>query len=192
MNKVQFLSASLPYGLKVSVDTSGWFEPKGKITMQVIGMFDLEGFFTMKYIDGSGAIYTDNLQHFTPIIRHIDTLTQECVQADYNNGEPFIPIVELAKMENLLEPISFETMEDFSRCVRGCCAKDRLDNQWFMYYYRDGFSIWHKPHGESEHRPTLLENQLQLFQQLLKWHFWPNKPDDEDVVYVTNEFNPYK
>jgi hypothetical protein len=27
---------------------------------------------------------------------------------------------------------------------------------------------------------------------LLKFHFWPNKPEGEEVVYVTNEFNPYK
>ena len=29
-------------------------------------------------------------------------------------------------------------------------------------------------------------------QQLIKWHFWPNMPENEQIVYVTEEFNPYK
>lgn len=29
-------------------------------------------------------------------------------------------------------------------------------------------------------------------QLLLSWHFWINKSEDEEAVYVTEEFNPYK
>ena len=28
--------------------------------------------------------------------------------------------------------------------------------------------------------------------QLFKWHFWPGMPEGEEVVYVTDDFNPYK
>lgn len=27
---------------------------------------------------------------------------------------------------------------------------------------------------------------------LIKWHFWPNMPEGESVVYVDDNFNPYK
>lgn len=173
MNKIEFLATELPYKLKV---TEG--NPNDEYT-----------YFGCWF---ETDIINDRIDKIIPIIRHIDDLTKECIQGDYNDGNPFIPIVELAKFENLLEPISFDTMEDLSRGVRGCCAKDRFNHQWFMYSYRSGFSIWHKPHGESDHSPTLLENQLQLFQQLLKWHFWPNMPEGEKVIYVTNQYNPYK
>jgi len=35
-------------------------------------------------------------------------------------------------------------------------------------------------------------NVFSIFQQLIKWHFWPSMPEGEKVVYVSDEFNPYK
>lgn len=33
---------------------------------------------------------------------------------------------------------------------------------------------------------------LTQWDMLLGWHFWFDKPEDEEVVYVTDTFNPYK
>jgi hypothetical protein len=175
MNKVEFLAMSLPSGLKAKIKINN-----GLVSDTL--NFDIDAYVSM---------LKDNV-FFVPVIRHPSALTKPCVQSNYNGGEPFIPIVELAKIEKLIEPISFDIMKDLSRGVRGCCAKDRFDNQWLMYSYsNDGFSLWHKPYHENEHRPTLLENQFQLFQQLIKWHFWPDMPENESVVYVDDNFNPY-
>lgn len=92
MNKQEFFSVSFTHKLKVMVDTSHWFEPKGDIPMELAGLFDFDGFYTMKYLDSSGTTYTDNLWHFKPIVRRLDDIKNSCVQSDFNDGKPFIPI----------------------------------------------------------------------------------------------------
>jgi len=134
MNKIEFLSASLPYGLET--------------------MFDK----TVVRLTFTNVYSAVNNNQVTPIIRHLDSLAQECVQADYNDGRPFIPIVEFYSLTSIdLELIDI--------------------NEW----------------GEELVRLIKTNSPFQLsqFQQLLKFHFWPNKPESEEVVYVSDSFNPY-
>jgi hypothetical protein len=136
VNKQEFLSTSLPYGLKVSIKNNDAF----KLTSVSCGSITLCGINDFLH---------KNVSQVTPIIRYIDTLNKECVQADYNEGRPFIPIVELG---------------------------------WSYRFFLEYHSIGINPGVIS------LEDSMML----LKWHFWPNMSEGEEVVYVSQEFNPYK
>ena len=98
MTKQEFLSASFSYGLHLSRDGK---TDSGKLReIRISVREDLNG---NKLPDrwtarvGSKAIYYTDLELYAPIVRPLSDLTKECVQADYNNGEPFVPIVELLK-----------------------------------------------------------------------------------------------
>lgn len=121
----------------------------------------------LSYYDGKERGHNTYIDNVRLILRPLLDLTREIE----HNGVKFVPIVELAKIEKMLEPISFDLMQDLLQGVRGVCAKDRFGNQWLMYDFKGVFSMWHKPHKETEHKPTLLNNQLQLFQKLYEWHF---------------------
>jgi hypothetical protein len=99
-----------------------------------------------------------------PIIRPIDSLTKECVQADYNKGNPFIPIIEL---ERLFPIWCFYLLDDNGKTVVGFHQRDY-----------DG--------------DVTIEDMMLIIQQLLKWHYWLNMPENEEMVYVSENFNPYK
>jgi len=152
MNKIEFLAASLPYGLKFFYEGSdGYF--KGDTLKddynQLETLFNINN---LGYCEDERGNEID--EQFKPIIRHLDTLNRECIQADYNGGKPFIPIEEICK-------------------IRGITKK----NTSFLSDFK--LSI---------NNETL---RFDLMVLLIKWHFWPNMPEGEEVVYVTDEFNPY-
>jgi hypothetical protein len=168
MNKIEFLSASLPYGLKCTVDKP--------YDYKIIGLNLGHSPFITIHGEFTGSLYCEKFDKCIPIIRHPDTLTQECVQADYNDGKAFIPILELAKKACPgWDWIIYNNNE---------CCSDSIE----FCYHGGSFLCTEKPDMIN----YVVYNQLQLFQILLKFHFWPNKPEGEEVVYVTNEFNPYK
>ena len=180
MKKIEFLAASLPYGLKLQFKE----REEKYCRKQVIGTL--------------GGIYSDGIigcfdtvnstpTKFKPIIRPIDSLTKECVQADYNDGKPFIPIVELAK--RAMEEFG-EKCEDNGNIHSGANWVSIFLNDWHFGiqlndYGTDIFLYDNKQMGR-------VIDSFGFYLQLLKWHFWPNMPEGEEVVYVTNEFNPYK
>ena len=137
MTKIEFLSASLPYELKVRVLCGD-------------GVFDTTGDLTVK------SLYELGESRFTPIVRPLSDLTKPIVQADYNDGNPFIPIMEIQKRND------------------------------FIHIMGRHFVIGVQTIYEIDELPTWVT------QLLLKWHFWPNMPEGEEVVWVTDEFNPYK
>lgn len=160
MNKLEFLSTQLLYGLRVFAN-------------QQVNMPNGFVFNSYRYCS-----YVGDIMDFTPIIRHIDSLTRECVQADYNEGKPFVPIVELLKA---IYPIK----DEYKGTVYEIIDIDR--SGYPRAYYRhlatrdiiiNPFDANSMPHW--------------VVQQLLKWHYWPNKPESEEVIWVTSEFNPYK
>lgn len=171
MNKIEFLATSLPHRLKVSyINVMG--KPEGS------HLYDGE-LYHADYID-----FTFNT--IIPIVRHMDDLTKPCVQADYNNGKPFIPIVELAKMAGLEELIEVKKENDkiiaFSWFRNGKKSGLRMDLVYNIEHKQFNKTLWI---GE---QPV---NQLQLFQQLIKWHF-DLIDEDCEKVYVNENFNPYK
>ena len=174
MTKIEFLAASLPYGLKImSIDNEVFTIHPYKDSIDMLS--DNEHISIGNLIqENELAGKRNEADPHIPIIRHLDTLTQECVQADYNDGKPFIPIVELANM-------SFD-FKNFKYIDGECVGSTGYEKVYFCLHKNGYFdSSYFK-----------VKNQLQLFQHLLKWHFWPNKPEGEEVVYVTSEFNPYK
>lgn len=144
------------------------------IQCQIIGDLN-ENLFTVtgfeKHVSGNNWIYAkDNycylIEDVIFVLRPLSDLTKPCL----DGGK--VPIVELGKIAELLKPISFSEMTTFKGELNGVCAIDRYDHQWLMFDFKEGFSMWHKPHGYSDYVLTLLDHQLQLFQQLYKWHFW--------------------
>lgn len=139
MTKLEFLATSLHYDLKVKeIDLDLVFS----LNIKLLELISLLGF------DGQ----------YLPIIRPLGSLTKECVQSNYNGGEPFYPIDEL-------------------KLTTDC------DNDM------DFLDAWE----ERGYGALMIPNMpLKFAQLLIKWHFWPNMPQGEQVVYVTDEFNPYK
>lgn len=93
MTKQEFLAMSLPFHLKVLVDTSHWFEKREPFIAELEGLFNFES-YTVKYLDKSGASYTDNGMRFKPILHPLSDLTKEIE----HNGEKFIPITKLNEL----------------------------------------------------------------------------------------------
>jgi hypothetical protein len=170
MTKTEFLSASLPYGAKFI--NKGLYEDAVMLLHGIVfnEAFSQYGKFPIRDVK--------------PIIRPLDSLTKECIQADYNDGKPFIPIIELAKLgqsqKDNTKYIFDEWYKDGIYYIAKCDSRKFIfDGDAFRY--RD---IWGNIH--------MAQNQMLLFHQLLKWHFYPNMPENEEVVYVNEEFNPYK
>ena len=168
MKKQEFLAESLPYGFKAEFKEEEVKYCRRKVVGTVGAVYN----------DGSIVCYdTVNAcpDKFKPIIRPISDLTKECIQADYNDGKPFIPIIELAKS---IKNSDWEVLKD-------CCVNEFDDE---FYYDETGYFTF----DDIELGIKTNINQFQLFQQLLKWHLWPDMPDCEKVIYVTEQFNPYK
>ena len=177
MNKQEFIAASLPYNPAFS-------SARGKIAYA-----SLRGYYIPNIKSPFGntigkEISLDSLMRdFKPIIRPLDSLTKECIQADYNDGKPFIPIVELARY--LYDGISWTGNYTLNENHVHFDSYESYNEFWYSVEHRCFMTLMN-----DEDIPV--HNQLQLFQQLLKWHFWPNMPEGEEVVYVSDNFNPYK
>ena len=122
-----------------------------------------------------------------PIIRDMSSLDKECVQSDYNEGNPFIPIVELAK--RAMEKLG-EKCEDNGRIYS--------DTNWVSIFMNDWyFGVQSSIQGtdiflfDNEKLGRVIDS-FGFYLQLLKWHFYPNIPVGEEVVLITDNFNPYK
>ena len=161
MKKTEFLGTQLLYELK--------FKNKNEDSIEQLSGVDtyITANWTMpQYSDGTLCVYSSidyssiwSIDEITPIIRPLDSLVKECVQADYNDGKPFVPIEELRE-----------------------CAICDADYMWLSAIEDDLASVDEK----------LQVAPFHLIILLLKFHFWPNMPEGEEVVWVTDEFNPYK
>ena len=166
MTKTEFLAASLPYDLKVKIICGD-------------GVYDTTNKLTIK------NLYEFGISRFKPIIRPLDSLTKECAQSDYNEGKPFTPIVELAKLGQSQIDNDIYTFDKWYNegdfYITECSGSKRLVFDGNSFWYQNGWG-----------HICVAQNQFQLFQQLLKWHFWLNMPEGEEVILVTDSFNPYK
>ena len=168
MKKQEFLAMSLPYGLKVHrirVKKDFW-------------EFTGERFSSEFHFRDSTYI---------PIVRPLSDLVKECVQADYNDGEPFVPIVELAKIASGISFKNYELSDIFEITTVFGCIKN------FIFGINKNLDFYLKTSGLKELRETniMISNQFRLLQQLISWHF-DLTTEECEKVYVTDEFNPYK
>ena len=197
MTKQEFLAASLPYNLKCQycgvisydIDCDG-DDVNHQYGNKVALLKELR--FYKKYWIAKCGVKSMALKRFNngdgllPIIRPLDSLTKECVQSDYNDGKPFIPIVELAKMCDVRVKCFRDFKVETEHFAYGCKSKDNL------FWYNSNGAFQYSVVTNTKEHILAIRNQLELFQQLLKWHFWPNMPESEEVVYVSENFNPYK
>lgn len=102
---------------------------------------------------------------YKPILRDMSHLTEEITQANYNNGKPFVPIVELNN----------------SGCVKlGLSSFRTYRNEVRTYLLAD----YHKGVNVSE------TSELDLLNQ---WHInWRNLPKHLWIDVESLESNPYK
>lgn len=79
------ITGYLPYGLYVM---------EGNKIRKVVGIY--HGSYDFE--EGYSSPENGDITKSKPILRPMSDLTKEIKQADYNDGEPFVPIVELAKI----------------------------------------------------------------------------------------------
>jgi len=199
MQKINYLAASLPNELKCKFDGK---HKNGDLIKNTV--------FTLDKIDLSNAKYpywiSDTLfvsqfncigkgfgnGEITPIVRSLSDLTKPITQVNYNEGEPFVPIVELAKIVYKqifgyeFDSSQIELLYDVNSGA-GCIVKYGEQRIALSFDTEAGQCEF----NFSVTGAYMRLNQLQLFELLIKWHFWPNMPEGEDVVWVTNDFNPY-
>lgn len=154
MTKQEFLSASLPYGLKVTFEADEY-------NHSIVGV-ECNYVTLISHFNDYGRA---EIQKTIPIVRPLSDLTKECVQTDYNDGKPFVPIVELNKLFN-----PYDGME-------------------LVYYINSGLG-WRIDSSRCNTAITF-DMMIKPIKQLLKWHF-DLITEDCEKVYVTDEFNPYK
>jgi hypothetical protein len=182
MNKQLLLSIGLMNGLKFvsKLDNADELPSNSKV-WTCSGMSILFGEYCLHTVENNDAYAVSTCK---PIIRPISDLTKEITQANYNDGNPFIPIVELAKIHfmdiswtgnfNIDEngKVQFDSYESF--------CSFWFDERMKTFCFECSDFTYEVP------RP------LELFQLLWYWHFAPGLDEDVDVVDVTDEFNPYK
>jgi hypothetical protein len=149
MKKLEFLAASLPYGLKAQFKEKEIKYYREKVVGTISGIYDDCSIVCHDTVNACPI-------KFKPIIRPLSDLTKLCVQKDYNDGNPFKPIAEIQRRND------------------------------FIYTHNDQFVIGVQQVYYMDELPTW------VIIMLLKWHFWPDMPESEEVVCVTEEFNPYK
>jgi len=181
MKKIEFLTASLPYELKFKNKNEGSIEKLSGVDTYIAANWTKP-----QYPDGTLLVYSSidyssmwGIDEIKPIVRHPSDLIKPITQANYNGGEPFVPIVELAKI------VSPHYDWHLHQSGKYATVKDIYGND-FNFEYDEAYNLFLRENTADS------IDQLQLFQLLWKWHFWPNMPEGEDVVWVTNEFNPYK
>jgi len=161
MKKYEFLTANLPHELKVKILCGD-------------GVFDTVTPLTV------GNLYELGESRMKPIIRPLSDLTKPITQANYNNGEPFVPALELIKLEERYSkwkdpaptiPYDIEIIQK----PFGKVLKVSKLNQWVVY-----LSL-----SEMERA------KYYVIQLLLMWHF-DLITEDCEKVFTTSEFNPYK
>lgn len=166
MTKQEFLSASLPYKIHLSRDGK---KDGGRLRdIRVSNVIDLNGCRLPDRYNvrvGSKSIYYNNIENYIPIVRPLTDLTKPIVQANYNNGKPFVPIVELNKLFN-----PYDGME-------------------LVYYINSGLG-WRIDSSRCNTAITF-DMMIKPIKQLFIWHF-DLITEDCEKVYVTDEFNPYK
>jgi len=177
MTKQEFLAMSLSKGLVLQSPYG--FRPNGK---------ESTGIFRLVYLTGDLYADIENKtfpEEFIPVCRPLSDLTKPIE----HKGETFVPIVRL--LDTALKTSWSRT--DYWKVDNSC-------NEWFTYMESQRNNVF----GYNQHKQgfylqnhgsfTYVENQLQLFQKLLKWHFdlFGGIESGEAIDVNTLDINPYK
>ena len=149
---------------------------------------------TMSYLDDDESVYVRinikagqykhellqsyDLEHIKPYLFPTSALTNPIQIASYNNGEPFVPVVEITTEANKRE----ESSEYYS----------------FIYEVRDNWiHLSRGSYDDYERIPIWdIENKCSnapnwIIERLNQWHI-NYRLSPEQFIEVTDEFNPYK
>ncbi len=175
MKKLNYMAASLPEGLKCETIYS-------ESIKDIIGA-SLGNNILFRVAPIEQRDYPVPISHIIPILRPLSDLTKPIVQENYNGGKEFVPIVELAKIA-WSEPL-LKKYEIFNLGV-----KYIFDGDVHTFEFWNYTNSFHLTRITPRQDFMLIDNQLQLFQLLFKWHF-DLITEDCEKVYVTDGWNPY-
>lgn len=164
MNKKEFIDAGWRYGLKIC----------GNEHLTIVAVTERDVIFS----DGNFLPLVN--VHCKPVVFSLKDLTSHCILEDYDDGMPFIPIVELAKIAYPKSSITFE---------EGVCFVD--SDLKYTFSFEDGDFKTTYLAGSDAAEVLHTPNQAKLFKQLLKWHFDLMETDEKvfvDRVYVSNPY----
>jgi hypothetical protein len=205
MTREQFVSFSLPYNLKVydtvgeTIETIEFSKGCPKCVCEVIGKKKYVG----KCVNVFQAAYDSKLKLIT---RSLDDLVKPIT----HNGETFVPLVKLFEY---LDTRHFDKTnkckilfneENIISCKKAEYKYFEHTDYVLEYYveYADETHIKSFTYDsslnrfllrdETEKRPLGVAYQLDLFQKLIEWHFCLVDNCENECVFVTEEFNPYK
>ena len=128
------IAGYLPYGLKIQdEDQDIW-------TIRQLGNADpcVDGDVGLIFDDGGYEYYT-YIDDIRPVLRPMSDLYVEITDKDYNNGNPFVPLVELAKARHPnFDHYNFYATEQ----LVFCSIDSDFDNYTECYdYYGDRLSF---------------------------------------------------
>lgn len=158
-NKLEYLSAYLPYGLSL-------FNIENNRILKLVhghnGYFSVEGVVGINFYSDSSCSFIEN-SHLKLILRPLSDLSKEIEI----NGKKIIPIVEIAKMA--ISDYEFEviTIDDnhYITCMDSYSIEFRtLGNNFKLIIKYDMTMIL--LNGSDEHTPF---KQYQLFQKLIEF-----------------------
>lgn len=136
-----------------------------------------EGDFEDFLIQHKSGAYTSVGKSIKPILFPTSALTKEIQIANYNNGEPFVPLDIFKKKANELKSTSEDYMFDFN-CVNNYIGLSRGSYDNF-----EGIDIF-----DEEHK--CVNTPFWIIELLNQWHI-NYRLSPEQFIEVTDEFNPY-
>ena len=204
MKKDQFLSISLPHGLKCQYQGSpdkDHFNKTGIYSsmelmewrshdINKIGKLRAIAYrkYGSKYSVGKTPLYVKTLYDPIPILRPLSDLTKPIE----HKGETFIPIVKIAEILGY-ENISLKGNDCQVGLIESGSSyiKETLrytDN----YFYIDVEDYYYSSDSVKRYKDGIFMDHFQLFQKLIEWHFNLMDEDEEFIDVNTLEINPYK
>ena len=199
MTKQEYMAMSMPYGLKLMQLRKHYPTPQKDRVVTLDGIADICGllpsdiynneiinYYTVFYRVDESTSGSDSDTQFIPIVRPLSDLIKEIE----HQGDKFVPIVELAKIaeESNIKILDYKQKDS----VFGVKYISEEGIECVFAFHEEGqvFAIY-------SINDRLFDNcmyQLQLFQQLLKWHFdlFGGIESGEAIDVNTLDINPYK
>lgn len=153
------------------------FYPMGVDGIRVLVGNSLQEYFVDGYRDSFINLYLPiysptkrAYSEIKPILRPLSQLTQKITHEGYNDGKPFVPIIELAMIaENRFNDtnVKVSAKETGYFCTWNTWIEDKMYTYLFCYnHIQDYFFL--KSHPE---RYLIVVNTKSLYQHILSWHF---------------------
>lgn len=185
MTKQEYIGFSLGKGLKCLSTHQNY---NGKVVI-INGLCNRSNKTWVLTDAENGWMPQFELSEITPICRPLTDLTKPITQRNYNNGEPFVPAMKIAKIVANIQNDDLDSewiIKDIGRIV--CVTPWDLKIEIFYKTKEISFSIY----DTWNHIEKRTINQLIAFQKLLSWHFNLMDEGEEFIDINTLDINPCK